>query len=223
MNHSSHQPLSQAPIFQTLENSASSKSSEPGFSVSVGKGRLSCVVLVDTPEDAIALAKLDIARLERPGRSLYLAGIDSTKLKELQAWATLPERTVIDASTSSIQRMIPQVQSLPIPDGFTWNGLLQASQQNPAQLLRHYCQGLKGEPTATLLEATKRALQLGQPLELARSMLMTAERVLAMQRSHPQQAEQYVKAILDRAHLSISMEQYSARQSIQRSEVQRSL
>lgn len=221
LEFSEPQPLSQASIFQTLEDSVSPNSRSLEFSISVGKGQVSCVVLVDTPEDAIALAKLDIARLERPERSLYVVGVDSTKLKELQTWATLPGRTVIDASTSSIQQVIPQARSLPIPDGFTWNSLLQASQRNPAQLLRHYSQGLKGEPTAMLLEAAKRALQLGQPLELVRSMLMTAERVETMQRTHPQQVEQYVTAILDRARKATLEIQYPAPSLMQKAESQR--
>lgn len=221
LEFSEPQSLSQASIFQALENSVSPSSRSLEFSISVGKGQVSCVVLVDTPEDAIALAKLDIARLERPGRSLYVVGVDSTKLKELQTWATLPGRTVIDASTSSIQQVIPQARSLPIPDGFTWNSLLQASQRNPAQLLCHYSQGLKGEPTAMLLESAKRALQLGQPLELVRSMLMTAERVETMQRTHPQQAERYVTAILDRARKATLEIQYPAPSLMQKAESQR--
>ncbi|MGG6265437.1 MobF family relaxase [Leptolyngbya sp. AN03gr2] len=212
------QPLPQASIFQSLENSASPNSQV--FSLSVGQGRLSCVVLVDTPEDAIALAKLDIARLERSGRSLYVAGMDSTKLKELQAWVTLPEQTVINAS--SVQQVIPQARTLPIPSGLTWESLLRAGQQNPAQLLRHYSQGLKGEPTAMLLEAAKRALQLGQPLEVVRSMVMTSERVVKMQQFHPQQAEQYIKAILDRACKNLSERQQTTPRLIQKSEVQQS-
>jgi len=220
--------LPSASIFQALENSVSPNSRSLEFSISVGKGQASCVVLVDTPEDAVAalhevfaLAKLDIARLERPGRSLYVVGMDAAKLKELQTWAMLPGRTVIDASTSSIQQVIPQARSLPIPDDFTWNSLLQASQQNPAQLLRHYSQGLKGEPTTMLLEAAKRALQLGQPLELVRSMLMTAERVETMQRTHPQQAERYVTAILDRARKATLEIQYPAPSLMQKAESQR--
>jgi conjugative relaxase-like TrwC/TraI family protein len=203
------------PIFQTLENSASipvsSQSNDfSGFGWITGQGALHRVVLVETPEDATALAQLDITRLEHPGRSLYLAMTDSVP-KALQEWAAMPGRTAIAAGDPEfirrVQKEIGQSQSLPVPDGFTWQKLLQMGHQNPAQLLHHYRQGLTGEPTAILLESAKRALQLGQPVELVRSMLMTAERVETMRQ--PQRAEQYVQAIVDRACKSSSKEQCS--------------
>lgn len=204
-------------IFQSLENSASvpisSQSSDfLGVSWVTGQGLLNRVVLVETPQDATALAQLDIARLEHSGRSLYLTITDSVP-KALQEWAAMPGRTAIAAGDQDfirrVQREIPRSQSLPVPDGFTWQKLLQMGHQNPTQLLRHYSQGLAGEPTAILLEVAKRALRLGQPVELVRSMLMTAEQVKTMQQ--PQQAEQYVRAIVDRAYKSISAKQYPMR------------
>lgn len=207
---------STTPIFQTLENSTlisiSSQSSDfSGVGWVTGRGSLNRVVLVETPQDAIALAQLDIARLEHSGRSLYLAITDSVS-KALQEWAAMPGRTAIAAGDQDfirlVQKEIGRSQSLPVANGFTWQTLLQMGQQNPAQLLRHYSQGLTGEPTAILLEAAKRALRLGQPVELVRSMLMTAERVETMQ---SQQAEQYVRAIVDRACKSVLVKQYSIR------------
>ncbi|MCY6494277.1 MobF family relaxase [Leptolyngbya sp. GGD] len=216
------------PIFQTLENSASipvsSQSNDfSGFGWITGQGALNRVVLVETPEDATALAQLDITRLEHPGRSLYLAITDSVP-KALQEWAAMPGQTAIAAGDPDfirrVQKGIGQSQSLPVPDGFTWQKLLQMGHQNPAQLLHHYRQGLTGEPTAILLESAKRALRLGQPMELVRSMLMTAERVETMRQ--PQQAEQYVQAIVDRACKSVSESQHSTTQPNQRVESQRS-
>ncbi|GAP99636.1 MobF family relaxase [Leptolyngbya sp. NIES-2104] len=223
------------PIFQSLENSTSmpvsvQSSDFSGIGWVTGRGSLNRVVLVETPQDAVAalhevsaLSQLDIARLEHSGRSLYLAMTDSVP-KALQEWAAMPGRTTIAAGDQDfirlVQKEIGRSQSLPVPDGFTWQKLLQMGHQNPAQLSRHYSQGLTGEPTAILLESAKRALRLGQPVELVQSMLMTAERVETMQ---PQQAEQYVQAIVDRACKSVSERQRSATQFIQRVESQRFL
>ena len=52
-------------------------------------------------------------------------------------------------------------------------------------------------------------------------MLMTAERVETMQRTHPQQAERYVTAILDRARKATLEIQYPAPSLMQKAESQR--